>query len=102
MDLGINNRVALVMGAGGGLGVAIAASLAREGVRVAGGDVNLDALDQTRQAIAASGGKFLPIRADLSDLASLDAAVAAVENQFGPVDILVNNTGGPPPTTAAG
>uniref|UniRef100_UPI000FCB2626 SDR family NAD(P)-dependent oxidoreductase n=1 Tax=Actinacidiphila soli TaxID=2487275 RepID=UPI000FCB2626 len=102
MDLGINNRVALVMGAGGGLGAAIAASLAREGVRVAGGDVNLDALDQTRQAIEATGGRFLPIRADLSDLASLGAAVAAVDNQLGPVDILVNNTGGPPPTTAAG
>lgn len=102
MDLGINNRVALVMGAGGGLGAAIAASLAREGVRVAGGDVNLDALDQTRQAIEATGGRFLPIQADLSDLASLDAAVAAVENQLGPVNILVNNTGGPPPTTAAG
>jgi 3-oxoacyl-[acyl-carrier protein] reductase len=102
MDLGINNRVALVMGAGGGLGAAIAARLAREGVRVAGGDVNLDALDQTRQAIEATGGRFLPVRADLSDLASLAAAVAAVGNQLGPVDILVNNTGGPPPTTAAG
>src|SRR5919197_3454052 len=102
MDLGINNRVALVMGAGGGLGAAIAASLAREGVLVAGGDVNLDALDQTRQVIETAGGTFLPVRADLSDLASLDVAVATVEAQLGPVDILINNTGGPPPTTAAG
>ena len=102
MDLGINNRVALVMGAGGGLGAAIAASLAREGVRVAGCDVNLDALDKTRNVIETAGGTFLPVRADLSDLASLDAAVATVEDQLAPVDILVNNTGGPPPTTAAG
>jgi 3-oxoacyl-[acyl-carrier protein] reductase len=102
MDLGIDNRVAIVMGAGGGLGSAIAASLAREGVRVAGGDVNLDALDQTRQVIQTAGGTFLAVRADLSDLASLDAAVDTVEDQLGPVDILINNTGGPPPTTAAG
>jgi 3-oxoacyl-[acyl-carrier protein] reductase len=102
MDLGINNRVALVMGAGGGLGAAIAASLAREGVQVAGGDVNRDALDHTRRAIEAAGGTFLPVQADLSDLASLDAAIATVEDQLGPVDILVNNTGGPPPSPAAG
>jgi 3-oxoacyl-[acyl-carrier protein] reductase len=102
MDLGINNRVALVMGAGGGLGAAIAASLAREGVRVAGGDVNPAALEQTRQMIESAGGAFLPVAADLSDLDSLDAAVATVTDQFGPVDILVNNTGGPPPTPAAG
>lgn len=102
MDLGIAGRVALVMGAGGGLGAAISASLAREGVRVAGGGRDREALERTGSAIREQGGDFLAVSADLTQLGTLDAAVATVERELGAVDILVNNTGGPPPSPVSG
>jgi 3-oxoacyl-[acyl-carrier protein] reductase len=101
VNLGIDNRVALVMGAGGGLGAAISRALAAEGVRVAGADVNADALEATRESIG-SAGSFVAVQADLSDLPSLDAAVVRVVEDLGEIDILVNNTGGPPPSPATG
>jgi 3-oxoacyl-[acyl-carrier protein] reductase len=104
MDLGISGRTALVLGAGGGLGGAIARALAREGARVALADINLGAAqavaDQIRgeypdtQAVALSW--------DLGDLSVVESNVARIERDLGPVDILVNNTGGPPPTTVCG
>lgn len=102
MDLGIRGRVALVLGAGGGLGSAIALALAREGARVALADRDEEALDRTRQAIEAAGGEALALRLDLAEIGAIDGRVGAVEQAFGPVAILVNNTGGPPPTPAGG
>ncbi|MCW2599817.1 MAG: hypothetical protein JWM02_1646 [Frankiales bacterium] len=102
MDLGIAGRVALVMGAGGGLGSAIAAALAREGALVAGGDITHEHLVTTQTRLAHEGQAFLPVVADLRDLTSLEKAVATTESELGPVSILVNNTGGPPPGPAAG
>jgi 3-oxoacyl-[acyl-carrier protein] reductase len=102
MDLGLKGRTALVLGAGGGLGRAISKALAREGARVAAGDVNHDALAQTVAEIEAAGGEAMALRWDLADIAAGAAAVSQVEARFGPVGILVNNTGGPPPTPASG
>lgn len=102
MDLGLNNRVALVLGAGGGLGGAIARTLAREGARVAAADVNADAAEATAAAITAAGGQAFALPWDLADLAGIDARVAQIEARLGGVEVLVNNTGGPPPTPAAG
>ncbi|MBY4618583.1 SDR family NAD(P)-dependent oxidoreductase, partial [Rhizobium redzepovicii] len=85
-----------------GLGSAIAVKLAREGARIAAADIDLAAAEKTTAAIESEGGKALALQWDLSDLGSIDAHVAAIEQQFGPVDILVNNTGGPPPTTVSG
>ncbi len=102
MDMRIENRVALVMGAGGGLGSAISVSLAAEGVSVAGGDLNAQALHRTADTVEGQGGRFFPVTADLSDPASLDTAVERVAAEMGPVEILINNTGGPPPSSAAG
>ncbi|HVY99119.1 MAG TPA: SDR family oxidoreductase [Dongiaceae bacterium] len=101
MDLHIDGKVALVMGAGGGLGGAIATALAREGCRVAGADVNRDALGALRDARALPSDRFLPLVWDLADLSQLDSQIGAIESKFGPVDILINNTGGPPPTLAS-
>jgi 3-oxoacyl-[acyl-carrier protein] reductase len=101
MDFHIENKVALVMGAGGGLGGAIANALANEGCRVAGADVNRDSLDQLRSAKSLPSDRFLPLVWDLSDLSVLEARVGEIEAKLGPVDILVNNTGGPPPTLAS-
>ncbi len=102
MDLGVGGRVCLVMGAGGGIGRAIASSLAAEGASVAGAGRTSEHLADTKDAMRARGQSFLPVVADLRNHESLDNAVATVEDSLGPVSILINNTGGPPPGPAAG
>jgi 3-oxoacyl-[acyl-carrier protein] reductase len=102
MDLGLNNKVALVLGAGGGLGSAIALTLAKEGARVALADIDVAAVERVIAEITAAGGKAMTVPFDLADRAAMEARVTEIEAGFGPVDVLVNNTGGPPPTPAAG
>lgn len=102
MDLGIAGRTALVLGGGGGLGRAIAVALAREGVQIALGDVNEAALAETAAAVEAVSGRALSLVWNLADLSAIDGHVRTGEDRLGPIDILVNNTGGPPPTAAAG
>jgi 3-oxoacyl-[acyl-carrier protein] reductase len=102
MDLELKDKTALVLGGGGGLGSAIAQALAAEGAQVAVADVNLDAAERSAQAIRDAGGKACAIQWDLADLAAIDANVTRIEREFGSVDVLVNNTGGPPPTPAHG
>jgi 3-oxoacyl-[acyl-carrier protein] reductase len=102
MDLGIRGKTALVLGAGGGLGGAIARSLAREGAKVALGDIDLAAAEATAAAIRAEGGEALALAWDLGDLAVIEPNIAQIEAGLGPVDILVNNTGGPKPSTVSG
>lgn len=100
MDFGLEGKTALVLGGGGGLGSAIARQFAAEGVNVAVGDINPAAAEKTVSSL--SGGKGLALPWDLADLSVIDGNVAKIEAAFGAVDILVNNTGGPPPTPAAG
>lgn len=102
MDLGLKDKTALVLGAGGGLGSAIARTLAREGARVVLADIKYEALEPVMAAIGAAGGKSLGLQWDLGDLSVIEANIARIEAEFGPVDILVNNTGGPPPTPVSG
>ncbi len=102
MDLGLKGRTALVFGAGGGLGGAIAASLGREGAAVAVADINAEAAEATVERIVAAGGSAMPVVWDLADLSVIGPNLAAIEARLGPVDVLVNNTGGPPPTPASG
>jgi 3-oxoacyl-[acyl-carrier protein] reductase len=102
MDLGVANKTAFVQGGGGGLGRAIAVTLAREGANVALADINEEALQQTAKAIAAVGGKSMSLKWDLGDLSLIEPRIAAIEANFGTLDIVINNTGGPPPTTVAG
>lgn len=102
MDLDLRDRTALVLGGGGGLGGATAVAFAREGARVAVADVDPKALDATRTAITAAGGTAIGLVWDLADPEIIDSQVGSVEAELGTVDILVNITGGPPPTTAAG
>ncbi len=106
MDLGIKNKTALVLGGGGGLGRAIAIALASEGANVAFADIAPDAIAGTEAALAPiaahAGAKYLGLIWDLADLSQIDAQVSTIENELAPVDILVNITGGPPPTPAAG
>lgn len=102
MDLELHDRTALVLGGGGGLGSAAAYALAREGAQVAIADIDANALESSRSAIAAVGGSVVGIVWDLSDLDAIDSHITDVESALGPVDILVNITGGPPPTPVVG
>ncbi|MBA1364556.1 SDR family oxidoreductase [Burkholderia gladioli] len=102
MDLGLNTKTALVMGGGGGLGRAIATALAGEGARLVLADLDEASLQASKLAVEAMGAEVLALHWDLSDLASIERHVAAIEARFGGVDVLVNNTGGPPPTPASG
>jgi 3-oxoacyl-[acyl-carrier protein] reductase len=93
MDLGIEGRVALVMGASKGIGRGIAESLAREGAKVAIASRSREQLDATAEEIHGHVSAFV---ADAGDLDGLKQLVADVEADLGPIDILVANTGGPP------
>jgi 3-oxoacyl-[acyl-carrier protein] reductase len=92
MDLGLDGRVALVTGASKGLGRGIAAALAADGARVAISSRSRERIDAAAAEIGATG--FVH---DSADLAAVPGLVEAVEGELGPVDILVANTGGPPP-----
>jgi 3-oxoacyl-[acyl-carrier protein] reductase len=93
LNLGLENRVALVMGASRGLGRAIAAALAREGVRVA---VASRSLEKLEEAAAEIGGGATPFVADASDIDRLTTLPGEVAEALGPIEILVANAGGPP------
>ena len=93
MQLGIEGRTALVFGAGGGLGGAIASALAAEGAKVVAADINAEAAAKTADAIRDSGGTALPLEWDLADLDAIDGKVSHIEAELGGIDILVNNAG---------
>src|SRR5688500_9110803 len=93
MDLGIEGRVALVMGASKGIGHAIAAALAREGARVAIASRSRERLVAAQERI---GGESSVFEYDTGQLARLAELPGEVTRTLGPIDILVTNTGGPP------
>ena len=86
----LDNKVALVTGAGSGFGKGIAETFAREGARVAVIDIDERA---ARAAAAAISNQAIAVRCDVSQRADVDAAVKATVDAFGAVDILVNNAG---------
>jgi 3-oxoacyl-[acyl-carrier protein] reductase len=102
MDLGIKGRTALVLGGGRGLGAAMALALASEGVKVAVASITPSSVAASAQRIRDNGGESLAVTWDLGNLDVINSNVSLIEERLGPVDILVNNTGGPPPTSAAG
>jgi 3-oxoacyl-[acyl-carrier protein] reductase len=97
LNLGIEGKVALVMGASKGLGRATAAALAREGARVAMSSRSAEGIETAAREIAAEAaaevGGFAADTEAVDEMASL---VERVRADLGPVDILVTNTGGPP------
>ncbi|GAA3528160.1 SDR family oxidoreductase [Amycolatopsis ultiminotia] len=101
MDLHLNGKVALVLGAGGGLGGAIAEGLADEGASVGLADINGDALTGVQERIGTRAATTA-VKWDLGELDRIESNLAAVTEQLGPIDVLVNLTGGPPPTPVAG
>jgi 3-oxoacyl-[acyl-carrier protein] reductase len=102
MNLGLQGKTALVLAGGGGLGRAIAKSLATEGANVAVAGIGSTSIDGTVADLRAIGGRFMGLIWDLADLSLINANISKIESELGPVDILVNNTGGPPPSSAEG
>jgi 3-oxoacyl-[acyl-carrier protein] reductase len=102
VDLGLKEKTALVLGGGGGLGRAIATALAREGAKVVVADIDQGAIDRSVQDVRQAGATALGLHWDLGDLTQIDAHLNEVRRQLGTVDVLVNITGGPPPTRASG
>ena len=100
MDLGINGKRALILASSQGLGYGIAAQLCREGVDVMLVGRVEEKLQAAVTVLSETGpGKAYFVVADLSDKDAATKLYAAAREQLGGVDILVNNTGGPPPGT---
>ncbi len=102
MDFQIQQRVALVCGAGSGLGQAIALSLAQEGVKVAVTGRNPEKLAHTVELITGLGGTAQAWQLDLAAPEQFDEILGGIRQHWGDIDILVNNSGGPPPALAQG
>jgi len=93
----LKGQVALVTGAGRGFGRAIAERFAAEGAKVAVMSRSAGQLDEVAAAIRASGGEASAVIGDVTDPASVDAAISRIETEFGPIDLLVSNAGVPGP-----
>ena len=93
MNGALENRVAIVTGAGGGLGRCHALYLAGQGARVVVNDVALEAAQAVAAEIDAAGGTAVAIAASVTDEAAVEAMVGETMERWGRVDILVNNAG---------
>lgn len=91
--MNIAGKVALVTGASSGIGAATAKRLAAEGVIVGLAARRKDRIEALAAEIEAAGGRALALQADVTDLGSCETAARALINQFGRLDVLVNNAG---------
>lgn len=89
----LEDRVALVTGAGRGIGLAVAARLARDGAVVVLNDVDADVAEGATAAIAAAGGQAMAAPGSVVDLDDVAAVLGVARDAFGGLDILVNNAG---------
>ncbi|MBI1906689.1 MAG: 3-oxoacyl-ACP reductase FabG [Rhodocyclales bacterium] len=89
----LKDRIAIVTGAGQGLGTSIAHAYAREGAKVAIIDIGQEAADRVAADIVEAGGEAIGIACDVSDRAQVEAMAARVNARWGRIDILVNNAG---------
>ncbi|MTD12492.1 glucose 1-dehydrogenase [Nakamurella sp. YIM 132087] len=89
----MSNRVAVVTGGAQGIGKGISDALGAAGFRVAIADLNIEAAEKTAAGIREAGGEAVVVRIDITDTASVSAAIASVADQLGPIEVLVNNAG---------
>src|SRR5690348_12417006 len=86
-----DDKVVLITGAGSGIGRVMAAMFAAEGASVAVLDQDGDAARQSAESIAKQHGEAFAVAADITDASEVAAAVAAVDERLGGLDVLVNN-----------
>jgi len=96
MDLGLKGKVALAAASSQGIGRAVAEALAAEGADLVICSRRREPLEKARQDLAGHGVRVVAVQADLTEPTGVEAVVAAAQDSFGRVDILVTNTGGPP------
>ena len=89
----LKDKVAIITGATGGIGMASAHKFAREGARVVIADLDAGRVEAARAALAATGAEALGVQLDVTDAASVTAMVAAVKAAWGRIDCLLNNAG---------
>ncbi|MDR5740304.1 MULTISPECIES: 3-oxoacyl-[acyl-carrier-protein] reductase [unclassified Caballeronia] len=89
----LQGKIAIITGAGQGIGAATALKFAREGAIVAACDLNNDAVTRVADACREAGGQASAFCIDMSDRARVDEMVATVREQYGRIDVLVNNAG---------
>lgn len=90
---GLNEKVVIVTGGGGGIGSSICRRFAEEGAKVAVFDIDVNAANAVVANIESEGGTAASFVVDLTSQESVVAAVAATREQLGPIDVLVNNAG---------
>jgi NAD(P)-dependent dehydrogenase (short-subunit alcohol dehydrogenase family) len=93
IEMNFEGKIALVTGASSGLGARFAKILAQAGAQVVLASRRVDRLKELRAEIEADGGAAHVVALDVTDYASIRAAVAHAETEAGPIDILVNNSG---------
>ena len=99
MDQQLDNRVAIVTGAGRGIGAAIAHALASAGAKVAVNDINPDRAERVAAAIRAAGGQAIGVHADVANKFQCSHLVETTRAEWGRLDILVNNAAVKPKAT---
>ncbi|PRX96941.1 glucose 1-dehydrogenase [Paraburkholderia sp. BL25I1N1] len=90
---GLKNKVVVVTGAAGGIGTAISKRFGEEGSTVALFDLNTENAARVVAEIESAGGKARAYRVDITDHEGVNKAVAQVEEELGPIEMLVNNAG---------
>lgn len=101
MELGLNDKAAVVLASSSGLGFAVARALLAEGASVAISGRDPGRLEQARAALASHGNRLWSATLDVTDQAALAEHVTEAARRFGrPIQVLVTNAGGPPPATA--
>ncbi|OXR43305.1 (-)-trans-carveol dehydrogenase [Nocardia cerradoensis] len=94
MQIDLSGQVAVVTGAGGGIGRGIAVALARAGANLVLAEIDPDRAEQTHELIGALGRTAIVVQTDVMNTEEVRAAVARADESFGRLDILVNNAGG--------
>ncbi|MFZ4621719.1 MAG: 3-oxoacyl-ACP reductase FabG [Bacteroidota bacterium] len=89
----LNNRVAVITGAGQGIGKTTAHLFSREGASIVVADINIEHAQTTANEITANGGKAIAVKVNVASLAECDALAKTAVEKFGTIDILINNAG---------